>query len=236
MLLPALSGIIYAQDNAPDCRQESQWDRLIKKEGAPVRELLNKPTFYREAEIKGLPCSVSDFEFLLDRPSTSVALAGRVHKSLDHYQIEEKRPGVFHVEDAPELSGDLEVLTNRAGEKVYYLVGYWKPVLGMKLRGRLALVLDYNEKGSGSGKAVDAKARGYILIENAVVSAAFRAVAYMFPKKIDARIDRFATAVSKVICAVHDDPESACKWVDSAPHVSRHEAREFRERFSAGKI
>jgi len=227
-LLVILSvGFIYASD--------ADFAYLIKKKGAPAKELIEKPTLYRETELNGLPCTASDFEFLLDRPRSSIALAGKMHKSLDKYTIDSRKPGELHIDDQGNLVGDMELVINRPGKRMYYITGYWKLVLGMKLEGRMALVVDYKEVADGNGRALDAKARGYMMVDNSVAGEAFKVLAFMFPGKVDARINRFATAVEKVVVAVHDDPEGVCKRLEGAQHVPPEEAREFRARFGARK-
>lgn len=218
------SGSTYALD--PD------FDALARQKGVSALELLTKPTLYRETELNSMPTSEDDFEFLLDRPRTSVALAGAFHKSLDKYTIALTKPGIYHIDDGGRLVGDMELVLNRPGERMYYISGYWTIILGVKLRGRMALVVQEKERDSVKGKALDVKAKGYMLVDNSVAGAAFKLAAYLFPKKVDARIDRFATAVKKVVYAVHDDPDDASKRLEQARMVPPEEAREFRARFS----
>lgn len=91
VLLTAFAGYLYAGD--------PEFDILARKKGAAARELLDKPTLYRKTELKGMPCASEDFDFLLDRPRTSVALAGKLHKSLDKYAIAMTKPGTYHIDD-----------------------------------------------------------------------------------------------------------------------------------------
>ncbi len=211
--------------------QSAAFEPLVKKKGEPARELIESPTLYRETDLKGLPCSAADFKFLLDRPRSSVALAGKLHKSLEKYQIDVIKPGLFHVDDEKSLVGDMELVYEAPGSRIYYVTGYWKLMAGMRLDGRMALVVDYSERDVAGSRRLDCKARGYMMVDNSVAGAAFKLFAYMFPKKVDKRIDRFATAVRKVVEAINDDPAEACSRLAQAQHVPPEELREFKSRF-----
>ena len=121
---------------------DPEFDVLIAKKGAAARELFENPTLYREAQLRGMPCSPDDFQFLLDRPRTSVALAGKMHKSLDKYYISIVRPGMYHIDGGKELVGDMELVSDRPGKRLYYVTGYWKLIPGIRLNGRLAIVVE----------------------------------------------------------------------------------------------
>jgi hypothetical protein len=105
------------------------------KKGAAARELLDKPTLYRKAELKGMPCNSEDFDFLLDRPRTSVALAGKIHKSLDKYAITMTKPGTYHIDDKGSLVGDMDIVISEPGKRMYYIAGFWKLLPGMSSMG-----------------------------------------------------------------------------------------------------
>ena len=207
------------------------FEPLLKKKGEPARQLIESPTLYRETELSGLPCGAADFKFLLDRPRSSVALAGRLHKSLEKYQIDVVRPGLYHIDDDKSLVGDMELVYEAPGSRIYYVTGYWKLLAGIKLQGRMALVVEYGEHDAAGSRRLDCKARGYMMVDNSVAGAAFKLFAYMFPKKVDKRIDRFATAVRKVVEAINDDPAEACARLEQARHVPPEELNEFKARF-----
>lgn len=224
-MLTAYAGYLYAAD--------PEFDVLAKKKGVAARELLDKPTLYRKAELKGIPCASEDFDFLLDRPRTSVALAGKLHKSLDKYAITMTKPGTYHIDDKGNLVGDMEIVISEPGKRMYYIAGFWKLMPGVRLNGRMALIVEYKEVGAGKDSRLDADARGYMMVDNSVAGAAFKLAAYLFPNKVDARINRFATAVGKVVQAIHDDPDAALKRVENSKNIPPEEVKEFRERFAS---
>ena len=228
VMLAAFAGYLYAGD--------PEFDVLAKKKGTAARELLDKPTLYRKTELKGMPCSPDDFDFLLDRPRTSVALAGKLHKSLDKYAITMTKPGTYHIDDKGNLVGDMDIVISEPGKRMYYIAGFWKLMPGVRLNGRMALIVEYGQAGAGNDERIDANARGYMMVDNSVAGAAFKLAAFLFPNKVDARIKRFATAVSKVVQAIHDDPEAALKRVGDSRNVPPEEVKEFRERFASRSV
>ncbi|MGC2423535.1 MAG: hypothetical protein WA666_04190 [Nitrospirota bacterium] len=219
VLLPTLT---FSGTTDPD------FGALTAKEGAKAKELFNDPTLYREADLKALPTTAPDFEFLLDRPRTSVALAGKMHKSLDKYEITKTGPEVYHIDDTKQLVGDMTLINSRPGRRLYYIDGYWKIIMGVILKGRIALLVEYRETGYGK---LDAKAKGYMMVDNSAAGVALKLLVKLFPAKVDARITRFATAVQKVVEGVHYDPAGTLKRLENAKNVPPAEAREFRDRF-----
>jgi hypothetical protein len=50
---------------------------------------------------------------------------------------------------------------------------------------------------------------------------------FLFPKKVDERIGRFANAVKRVAIAVHDDPAGAYGKLVASGEVGSEELKEF---------
>jgi len=223
--------LVLALVAGPLCARDAAFENLIDKKGEPAAELFDDPTLYRETTLTDLPGTIDDFDFLLDRPRTSMALAGKLHKSLDRYVVNPLGEGGLHINDSKSLVGDLELFSHTPGERLYYVTGYWRLMPGITLKGRMALLVDYTEKMTEYGPAFDARARGYMMVDNTVAGVAFKVFVGLFPKKVDARIERFATAVRKVVVAVHDEPGPALERLEGSPLVPEDEVRQFRERF-----
>ena len=151
-----------------------------------------------------------------------------MHKSLDKYVITETGPEVYHIDDTKQLVGDMTLINSSPGRRLYYIDGYWKIIMGVILKGRIALLVEYHEIGGGK---LDAKAKGYMMVDNSVAGTALKLLVKLFPAKVDARIARFATAVRKVVEGVHYDPAGTLKRLENAKNVPPAEAREFRDRF-----
>jgi len=209
---------------------------LVKKIGPAVREVIDRPTLYRVTELKGLPCTKETFEFLIDRPRVSMALARMLDPTLDDYRIGTRPDGSYHVDDNGKLVGDMEVVTKEPGRRVYYISGYWKFILGIRFSGRMVLVPEYSETVVDGVKTVDARARGYMKIDSVVAGAMARLAMFLFPGKVDSRMARFASAVRTVAASVDGDPEGVYRKLARVKGVSPEELDEFKRTFVLAKI
>lgn len=212
-----------------------EFEQLIKKKGPAAREVLEKPTLYRVAKIDGLPCTADGFEFLLDRPRLSVALARKLDPGLDEYRIEVRPDGSYHLDDGGPLAGDMEIISRQPGKRVYYLSGGWKFIWGIRFNGRMVLVPEYHENKTGAGKgvcrSVNATARGYMKIDSSLVGTVARLMAKLFPGKVDARIARFSGSVRKVAIAISEDPVKVYRVLRETKGVPPEEVEEYRKVF-----
>ena len=208
-----------------------EFDTLIAKKGPKVKEVLYKPTLYRVAELPGLPVGRDAYEFLLDRPNLSLALARLVDGRMDKYKVEVRPDGSARVHDRDVLVGDMDVVSRTPSQRIYYISGYWDFMLGIRFNGRMVLVSDYTERPGSGGRQVDSRTRGYIRVDNALVGIIARMIVYIFPGKVDARIARFAGAVRKVAEAVHGDPAGVYRKLAAAGEVPQSDLREYREFF-----
>jgi len=210
-----------------------EFETLALKKGPDALEVVRDPTLYRVAELDGLPCSAADFEFLLDRPRTSMVLARALDPGLDEYEIQSRPDGGWHVDDRGRLVGDMELMESAPGRRVYYISGAWRFIFGITFRGRMVLVPEYEEHTLDGVTVVDSRSRGYMKIDNALVGFMAKVVAYVFPGKVDARIKRFSGAVRRVAEAVHDDPAGMYTRLIASGRVPPDEAGEYRARFLA---
>lgn len=208
-----------------------EFDRLIAAKGEAVREVIDSPTLYRVAMLDGLPCGSDTFEFLLDRPRTSMLLARWVDPEMDDYRITQLADGSYHVEDGGKLTGDMEMVYDTGNGRVYYITGQWKFVLGMTFKGRMVLVPEYTEHQGKDGPVTDATARGYMKIDNVVVGYMAKVVTFIFPGLVDGRIKRFAGAVKKVAAKVNEEPEDVYRKLAEPGGVPAGELEDFRKRF-----
>jgi len=234
--MAALSAIMLAAALAAiGVAATGEFEALAVKEGPAALEVVDYPTLYRVAEMQALPCSASEFEFLLDRPRVSMTLARALDPELDEYEIQMKPDGSCHVDDNGRLVGDMELVDSGPGRRVYYITGHWKFVLGITFEGRMVLVPEYEERMVDGVSEVNARARGYMKIDNALIGFMARVVAFVFPGKVDARIKRFAGSVRKVAEAIRKDPEEMYAKLMETGKVPPEEALEYRAMFMGGR-
>ncbi len=205
-----------------------EFDSLIKKVPSAA-DVVNKPTLFRSVELDGLPVTKRQFEFLLDHPRLSTVLARMSDPQLDAYKVEVHPDGSSHVNDLRGLAGDMELVSESDGRRIYYIKGHWDFPLGIRFNGRMVLVACYGEVGG----RVDSRTLGYMRVDNALVGLVAKLVAYIFPGKVDARIARFSGAVRKVAVAVHDDPEGVYKRLAASGEVPAGDLDAYRSSFCA---
>ena len=95
----------------------------------------------------------------------------------------------------------------------------------------MVLMTSYSERLNEGGASVDATTIGYIKINSAVVGFFTRLMPFLFAKKVDERIDRFANAVKRVAIAVHDYPAGAYGKLAASGEVGSEELKEFASMF-----
>ena len=199
---------------------------LLEKKGPRAKEVITKPTISRVSELPRLPVSLRQYEFLMDHPRLSMVLAHIYDPSLDSYKIEVRPDGTIHVDDPAGLAGDMEVVNSISGRRVYFISGHFD-ILKMRFKGNMVLMISYSERLSVAGASVDSTTTSYIKVNSAFVGFFARIMAFLFPKKVDDRIGRFANAVRKVAIAIHNDPTGAYGRLAASGAVGSKELKEF---------
>jgi hypothetical protein len=199
---------------------------LLEKKGPEAQKVITKPTISRVSELPGLPVSARQYEFLIDHPRLSMVLAHIYDPSLDLYKIEIRPDGLIHVDDPAGLAGDMELVNAIPGRRVYFIAGHFD-ILKMRFNGHMVLVMSYSECPGKAGKSVDSTTISYIKLKSVVAGFLAKLTAFLFPKKVDERIGRFAHAVKRVAIAVHRDPAGAYGRLAASGEVGPGEIQEF---------
>jgi hypothetical protein len=218
LALLAVASVAFSGDN--------ELDAIIRKKGASAAEVVTRPTISRVSKLPCLPVSSRQYEFLLDRPRLSMALAHICDPSLDLYKVEVRPDGSSYVKDPKGLEGEMELVSFTPGKRVYFISGHYD-LLKMRFNGRMVLMTEYSERVCAEGTAVDSKATSYVKVDSAFVGAFAKVMAFLFPKKVDARIGRFSNAVKSVAVAVHNDPADMYKRLAATGEFRPDELREY---------
>ena len=203
---------------------------LLEKKGPEAQKVVTKPTLFRVAEMPRLPVSARQYEFLMDHPRLSMVLAHSYDPSLDLYKIAIRPDGVIHVDDPAGLAGDMELVNAVPGRRVYYISGHFD-ILKMRFNGHMVLVMSYSGRPGETGTKVDSTTTSYIKVNSVFAGLFTKLMAFLFPKKVDERIGRFAHAVRKVAFAVHHDPAGAYAKLAASGEISSPELEEFAGEF-----
>jgi hypothetical protein len=199
---------------------------LLEKKVPGAKEVINRPTITRVSELPHLPVSLRQYEFLIDHPRLAMVLAHICDPSLDLYKIEVRPDGLIHVDDPAGLAGDIELVNSIPGRRIYFISGHFD-ILKIRFNGHVVLMMSYSERLSEAGASVDSTTTSYIKVNSAFVGFFARLMDFLFPKKVDERIGRFANAVKRVAIAVHDDPAGAYGKLAASGEVGSEELEEF---------
>ena len=111
--------------------------------------------------------------------------------------------------------------------------GYYD-VFNMRFDGDVVLVTMYTDQRADVAVSVDATAIAYFKIKSGFAGAFARLAEFLFPKKVDERIERFVRAAESIAVASLQDPaaaysESSRPRERSAPRSSRSSAGRFKK-------
>jgi hypothetical protein len=203
---------------------------LLEKKDPRAKEVINKPTISRVSELPRLPVSLRQYEFLIDHPRLSMVLAHICDPFLDLYKIDVRPDGLIHVDDPAGLAGDIELINSIPGRRVYFITGHFD-IIKIRFNGHVVLLMSYSERLSEAEVSVDSTTRSYIKVNSTFVGFFTRLMDFLFPKKVDERIGRFANAVKRVAIAVHDDPAGAYGKLVASGEVGSEELKQFARMF-----
>jgi hypothetical protein len=199
---------------------------LPEKKGPGAKEVITRPTIVRVSELSRLPVSLRQSEFLIDHPRLSMVLAHIYDPSLDLYKIEVRPDGSFHVHDPAGLAGDVELINSSPGSRIYFITGHFD-IFKVRFNGHMVMNISYSGRLSESPVSMDSTTTCYIKVNSVFAGVITKLMAFLFPKKVDERIGRFANAVRRVAIAVHDDPAEAYRKLAASGEVSAEELKEF---------
>jgi len=195
-----------------------------------VKEVVANPSLVRESKFPHLPLNERQLVFLIDNPSVALALAHLYASFLDNYRLVLMPDRVIHISDSDKLAGDAELIDVSPGRRGYFIAGYFE-VLKLRFNGKMVLMTRYSEQRNEKGVSVEATTTAYIKIDSVLASAFARLADFLFPKKVDARIERFVRAAETIVSEVHKDPQSAYKKLKAAGEVTPEELAEFGRTF-----
>jgi hypothetical protein len=199
---------------------------LLEKKGPTAKEIITAPSIFREAKLSRLPISLSQIEFLIDHPRVASALARLYAPFLDRYSVEVRSDQVAHIHDRETLEGDAELIDASPGRRVYFIAGYFT-IFRIRFYGHMVLVTVYSERRENAVFSVDATTTAYIKIDSSFGGAFARLADYLFPKRVDERIERFLRAAESIAVAVHKGPAGAYGKLSASGEISAEELKEF---------
>jgi hypothetical protein len=209
---------------------EEDISSLLEAKGPSAKGIITEPSIVRQSKFPNLPINSRQIEFLIDNPHVALALAHQYAPFLDNYRVAIRSDHVVHIDEPGALAGDAELIDVRPGRRVYLIAGYYD-VLRMRFNGDVVLVTLYSEQRENTAVSVDATTIAYFKITSGFAGAFARLADFLFPKKVDERIDRFVRAAESIAVAVHKDPVAAYTQLKASGEVSAEELEEFGRTF-----
>ncbi len=203
---------------------------LLESKGPAAKGIITEPSIVRESKLPNLPINPKQIEYLIDNPHVMLALAHLYAPFLDNYSVKIRSDHVVHIDEPGTLAGDAELIDIRPGRRVYLISGYYD-VFNMRFNGDVVLVTMYSEQSENAAVSVDATAIAYFKIKSGFAGAFARLADYLFPKKVDERIERFVRAAEIISIAVHKDPAEAYRKLKASGELSPEELEEFGRTF-----
>jgi hypothetical protein len=203
---------------------------LLEMKRPAAKRIVANPSIFREAKLPHLLISQKQLEFLIDNPHVALALAHLYAPFLDKYTVNVLPDNVVHIEDLGTLAGDAELIEVRPGRRVYLIAGYYD-IFKMRFNGDIALLTIYSEHQENAAVSVDATMIAYIKIKSAFAGALARLADYLFPRKVDERLERFVHAAENISDALRKDPKDAYGKLKASGEVSAQELEAFERTF-----
>ena len=199
---------------------------LLETKRPASASVVAKPFIFREAKLPHLLISEEQLEFLVDHPDVALALAHLYAPFLDNYSVNVLPDHAVHIEDPGTLAGDAELIDVRPGRRVYLIAGYYN-LLKMRFNGEIALITVYAEQREDAAVSVDATVTAYIKIKSAFAGALARLADFLFPQKVDERLERFVHAAEDISVAIRKDPKDAYRKLKASGEINTGELEEF---------
>jgi len=203
---------------------------LLEKTRPEAKEIITNPAILRESKLPQLPINSRQIEFLIDHPDVALALAHIYAPFLDNYRVEVRPDHLIHILDPGNLAGDAELIDARPGRRVYFITGYFN-IFKIRFTGQMVLMTRYSEQKENAAVSVEATTTAYIKIDSSFAGVFARLADYLFPRKVDERIERFLRAAEAVSVAVHQEPAAAYSKLKASGEVSAEELEEFDRTF-----
>lgn len=199
---------------------------LLETKRPASAAVVAKPFIFREAKLPRLLINKEQLEFLVDHPDVALALAHLYAPFLDNYSVNVLSDHAVRIEDPGTLAGDAELIDVRPGRRVYLIAGYYD-LLKMRFNGEIALITVYAEQREDAAVSVDATVTAYIKIKSSFAGALARLADFLFPQKVDERLERFVHAAENISVAVRRDPKDAYRKLKASGEVNAGELEEF---------
>ena len=197
-----------------------------------VRHVVDHHTISRAMPATRFPGRRDHEEYLLDRLPLSAALGRRLHPALEPYEIAEKGPGLFEVEEAGRLRGPTRLVAGAPGRRVYLVEGEFRS-LGELLRfaGSMVIALRYHEDAGPDGPMLVNEPHLYVRIDNLLLRGLAKLLSPVIHGIVERRVARLAAAAEAVSTRIARDPAGLYREMKAWPEITEAQRADFRHHF-----
>jgi hypothetical protein len=200
-------------------------------EDPAVRRVVERYTIHREMEQVRFLGRREYEEFLLDRLPLAAALGKRLHEALEPYNIVEKAPGLYDVDDRGALRGHVRLVANAPGRRIYLVEGQFRSLAQLlKLDGTMIITLAYRDEEDGGPVLVNAP-QLYLRLDNILAHGILKVLAPLVHGVIDRRFAHLAGAAERVSARITQDPAGVYREMRAWPDVTDAHRADFRRHF-----
>ncbi len=208
-------------------------DPLLEKLSDPsAREVVQEATLVRPPLPIAIRSTVAIYEFLLDRPGFSAAVARHLHPHLEKYTVVEKGPAIYDVDDGGSIRGEVRLLTKAADRRVYLANGEARSMAQLiRVTGRVVILLEYRPGTSDGNPAVETTSHLFFRVDGGLMKVMVKILAPLIGGAVDRRITTLGLAARVVAERIAHDPRSLYDEMQGWTDLRPEDVAEYRRAF-----
>ncbi len=201
-------------------------------EDAAVRRVVERYTLSRALEAVRFVGRREHEEFLLARLPLAAALARRLHPPLEPYNVTEKGPGLYDVDDRGALRGHLRLVAEGPGRRVYLAEGEFRSLAHLlRFNGAMVITLRYAEDAQAGEPSLRNEPHLYVRIDNVLVHGILKLLSPLIHGVIGRRVAALAAAAEAVSARLTKDTAGLSREMQGWPDVTDAQRADFRRHF-----
>lgn len=205
-------------------------------EDAAVRRAVEDYTISRALEAVRFVGRREHEEFLLERLPLAAALARHLYPPLEPYNVTEKGPGLYEVDDRGALRGHLRLIAQAPGRRVYFAEGEFRSLAHLlRFNGAMVIALRYAEEAGTGEPGLRNEPHLYLRIEHGLVHGLLKLLSPLIRGIIDRRVAALSGAAEAVSARMTKDPAGLYREMQGWPDVTEAQRAEFRRHFGLGE-
>lgn len=218
------TGISYGDVIKKDGKFDIPYDFLLNSRKEEARQLADKYTIFRSLQDIEFNIDKSITKFMLDHP-VFLSVTLKVMK-IRNYSVKKDINGGYFVDDLKGVSGKLEVIHSRDGQKYFYGKGGYKGIF-IKLAGRGLILFEYHA-GKGNQNRTRISFNTYTKIDNIVLEILMKILKPILTPLMDKKVNKFIKETQKLANEITMHPEKIYQAIEESGLAEKAELEEFR--------